>query len=104
MTTSTTPAPTPFISTPAEKAIGYFEAVLHRDHAVLISQYKWTLEECQALNNDAQTFAASKLLAAGNILNRKAVIPPAPAPDKPAATVTQRPQFFKSVKDAKAVA
>lgn len=98
MTTPTTPAaapaaPAPFVSTPAEKAIGYFEAVLHRDHAVLISQYKWTLDECQALNTEAQTFAASKLLAAGNILNRKAAPPAAPVTAPPAAAPTKAATF-----------
>lgn len=103
MTTPATPTPAPYVSTPAEKAIGYFEAILHRDHAVLISQYKWTLDECQALSNDAQTFAAAKLLAAGNILNRKAVIPPA-APAKPApapAEPVTRPTFSRTVPGSK---
>ncbi|WP_333892860.1 hypothetical protein [Atlantibacter subterraneus] len=82
------------LSTPSEQALFYFTAILNRDHATLIRDFKWTLEECQALDVEQQNHAANKLLAAGNVLNRKT---PQPAPAQPAPpatmTPTQRPTF-----------
>ncbi|WP_276743115.1 hypothetical protein [Pantoea septica] len=68
MTTLSSPIP---LSTPSEQALAYFTAKLNRDHVTLMRDFKWTLEECQALDVEQQDHAANKLLAAGNILNRK---------------------------------
>lgn len=105
MTSTTIPTPSTLViaspiplSTPSEQALAYFTAKLNRDHATLIRDFKWTLEECQALDVEQQDHAANKLLAAGNILNRKT---PQPLPEKsttPAPTVTPaKAHFFQSV-------
>lgn len=91
-------------SAPSELALDYFTAILTRDFTTLTTKFKISLDECKLIGLDAQNMAASKLMAAGNILNRKApvtraalqangitpppatVTPPAPAASAPVAT------------------
>ncbi|MEQ5408409.1 hypothetical protein ABN277_02210 [Enterobacter hormaechei] len=119
MTTLSSPIP---LSTPSEQALAYFTAKLNRDHVTLMRDFKWTLEECQALDVEQQDHAANKLLAAGNILNRKTPQPvatpvkaesPTSNTDQPDSEVTTstdivtqsppaptKPLFFTSVSAA----
>lgn len=90
----------------SELALQFYQAILTRDITTLRDTFHWTKDELDSMTPDQQFAAASKLVSAGNIAIRKVPMTKAAidANKPPAATVTQRPQFFKSVKDAKAVA
>lgn len=97
---STTPAistPAPQAHTVANLAISYFEAVLTRDSQTLRDQFGYSKQECEAIEPGQQQHAASKLMAAGNVLTRKTPQLPLAGKEtdqKPVqATVTKIPTF-----------
>lgn len=79
---TTTPTP----HTVAQLAIQYFEAVLTRDSQTLKDVYGYSKQDCDNIEPDHQQQAASKLLAAGNVLARKT---PQPVITKQPANVTK---------------
>ncbi|HDS5694121.1 TPA: hypothetical protein QHW38_003590 [Escherichia coli] len=71
MTTQSIPTPAPQAHTVANLAISYFEAVLTRDSQTLRDTFGYSKQECEAIEPEQQQHAASKLMAAGNVLTRK---------------------------------
>lgn len=90
-------SPTPQAHTVANLAISYFEAVLTRDSQTLRDTFGYSKQECEAIEPEQQQHAASKLMAAGNVLTRKT--PQLPLAGKETgkqpetATVTKLPTF-----------
>lgn len=91
MTTPTISTPTPQAHTVANLAISYFEAVLTRDSQTLRDTFGYSKQECEAIEPEQQQHAASKLMAAGNVLTRKTPQLPLAVKQPETATVTQLP-------------
>lgn len=91
MTTQSIPTPAPQAHTVANLAISYFEAVLTRDSQTLRDTFGYSKQECEAIEPEQQQHAASKLMAAGNVLTRKTPQLPQAVKQPEAATVTQLP-------------
>lgn len=91
---NTTPTPAPH--TVAQLAINYFEAVLTRDSQTLKTMYGYSKQDCDNIEPEQQQQAASKLLAAGNVLARKTPQPLPASTPPPTVTPTVKPTFVKS--------